>query len=205
LGTDDLFKKRRNAVSLTRKKFNKGKKRDLVLIVAEGEKTEPLYFSGFKLSNVTIDGCGFNCDSLVRRAIRLKNKAIRDANPYDQVWCVFDRDSCQPENFRNAFDLAKMNGINIAYTNEAFELWYLLHFHFYDSALSRGQYEEKLTNLLGFKYEKNNPQMYDRLISLQPEAIRNANTLYGRYNPLDPERCNPSTTVHHLVQYLNQW
>lgn len=44
MGTDDLFKKRRHAELLKRKEGQRGKKRDRVLIVTEGERTEPLYF-----------------------------------------------------------------------------------------------------------------------------------------------------------------
>ena len=205
MGTDDIFKKKRDRVELSRKKFNRGKKRDLVLIVAEGQKTEPLYFSGFRLSNVKVIGCGYNSDSLVSHAVYLKKQAIKNGEPYDQIWCVFDRDSCSPENIINAFRIANQNEIHPAFTNEAFELWYLLHFNFYDSALSRNQYSDKLTESLGFKYRKKTHDMYDRLLPLQPNAIRNAIALLGRYSQSNPERDNPSTTVHHLVQYLNQW
>ena len=205
MGTDDLFRKKRDSVDLKRRQFNKGKKRDVVLIVCEGSKTEPLYFNGFKLVNVKIKGRGYNSDSLVELAIREKGKAIRNKEPFDQIWCVFDRDSCPRDNFNNAFILAKQNKINTAYTNEAFELWYLLHFNFYDSAMSRTQYSDKLSELLQFKYEKNNSDMYNILLPLQKNAIQNATKLLGQYPHLNPERDNPSSTVHELVCYLNQW
>ena len=46
---------------------------------------------------------------------------------------------------------------------EAFEIWYMLHFNFYDSALSRNQYKEKLSELLGRPYKKNDEDMYQLL------------------------------------------
>lgn len=205
VGSDDLFKKRRNTVDLKRKQFCRGEARDRVLIVTEGSKTEPYYLSSFRLTNVTIKGCGYNTDSLVQHAIELKKNASKNREPYHQVWCVFDRDSFPAEGFRTAFKLAELNGIYVAYTNEAFELWYMLHFNFYDSALSRHQYGSILSKLLGFSYQKNDSGIYDRLLPLQDVAIHNAEALLRRYDPLDPESHNPSTTVHHLVKYLNQW
>jgi hypothetical protein len=63
-----------------------------------------------------------------------------------------------------------------------------------------------LTERLGIPYRKNNPDMYYLLEDWQPTAIRNAQTLldsYGSHH--NPERDNPSTTVHYLVQELNKY
>lgn len=204
MGTDDLFRKRQQG-KLKRTIRNRGEVRPRILIVCEGEKTEPLYFQGFRLSNVVAEGFGANCDSLVEIAIDLKRKAIKDKEPYDQIWCVFDRDSCPPQNFNRAFELASSHQIQIAYTNEAFELWYLLHFDYHDSALSRKQYGRKLSKALKFKYQKKNPQMFDLLYTRLPTAIRNAKRLMNNYNTINPECDNPSTNVHTLVEILNKW
>jgi len=124
---------------------------------------------------------------------------------YAQVWCVFDRDSFPAERFNAALDLARRYGIRVAYSNEAFELWYLLHFHYHNSATSRQNYGEMLTARLGRPYKKNDPHLYEELIDLQPNAIRNAQKLLDYYSPAhNPERDNPSTTVHLLVQELNK-
>ncbi|MEP7343188.1 MAG: RloB family protein [Acidobacteriota bacterium] len=88
--------------------------------------------------------------------------------------------------------------------NEAFELWYLLHFHYYDAAIPRREYCAKLTDLLGHKYEKNSKTIYDELLSRQATAIRNAEKLFSSYKPCKPESDNPSTTVHLLVKALNE-
>lgn len=109
------------------------------LIVCEGEKTEPNYFEKFRVPKKIFDvvGIGANTASLVEKAIDLRGKSIVS---YDEVWCVFDRDSFPAQNFNNALSLAKNNNINVAYSNEAFEIWYLLHFHYHDAATSRAQY-----------------------------------------------------------------
>jgi hypothetical protein len=170
---------------------------NVFLIVCEGEKTEPNYFISFpvdkKIIEVDIKGLGANTDSLVKKAIELKNSAIKSRSPYVQVWCVFDRDSFSPQNFNNAFALAEQNQIRIAYSNEAFELWYLLHFNYHDAGIAREQYVEKLDRLLEEKYLKNSELMYKKLLDKQESAIRNAKRLFNSYSPIfDPEKNNPS-------------
>ena len=174
--------------------------RKLYLMVGEGEKTEPNYFRKFRIpvKEIDIRGIGDNTLSLVSQAVALKN-----GGQYDRVWCVFDRDSFPPDQFNNALGKARAEGMKIAYTNQAFELWYLLHFHYFDAALDRSQYKKKLTDLLGFEYRKNDDGMYDALRKRQPEAIRNAKRLMSQYASPNPENDNPSTTVHELVEELN--
>ena len=60
-----------------------------ILIVCEGENTEPSYFNQFRLSSATVKpvGEGYNTLSLVSRAIELANE-----KNYEKVWCVFDKD-----------------------------------------------------------------------------------------------------------------
>jgi len=118
---------------------------------------------------------------------------------------VFDRDSFKTANFNDAFFLAQKNRIKIAYSNESFELWYLLHFSFYNTAISRKQYGKLLDDLLGHKYEKNSREMYSEIFHLQHTAIKNADRLLSSHDPINPESNNPSTTVHLLVLELNRF
>lgn len=205
MGSDDLYKRKRELKEFKRRVGTRGKDRDLILIVCEGEKTEPYYFKGFRLTNVTVIGTGFNTQSLVERAYDLKTQAIVDKRRYDQVWCVFDRDSFNPESYNNAFFLADKYQMRVAYSNEAFEIWYLLHFNYYDAALSRDQYIDKLSHLLGHKYEKNSPLTYNEIYKYQDNAIQRAVQLRLRYSNPNPEKDNPSTTVHLLIQELKKW
>ncbi len=183
--------------------------RDRFLIVCEGAATEPNYFRAFPvqadLVEVDIKGIGANTKSLVEAAIRRKQEAHRNGKPYNQVWCVFDRDVFPAANFNEAFRLAGANGIRTAYSNQCFELWYYLHFHFIDTALHRHAYGNKLTDLIGRKYEKNDTCMYAHILNRQTTAIRNAKTLLNRYASHNPEKDDPSTTVHLLVEALNEF
>ncbi len=176
--------------------------RQRFLIVCEGEKTEPNYFNSFRVPGVVVDvrGIGENTVRLVERAIKLMEE-----DDYDQVWCVFDRDIFPVKNFNAALRLAEKHGIKVAYSNEAFELWYVLHFNYHQSATARHLYVERLNDLLGVRYEKNRLDMYERLKDRQETAIRNAEKLLDTYQPHRPAHDNPSTTVHLLVQELNRF
>jgi RloB-like protein len=190
----------------------KVKNRRWFLIVCEGEKTEPNYFRSFavdtKVIKLDIKGEGKNTKSLVEKAIELKNDSEYDES--DRFWCVFDRDingknSNDAQNFNTAMTLAKNNGIKVAYSNDAFELWYLLHFHFYNTGISRKAYQNMLTKLLGHEYHKNSETIYEELKNKQQDAIKHAKRLLLEYDSHNPESDNPSTTVHLLVEELNSF
>ena len=177
------------------------------LIVCEGEKTEPNYFRKFPenpevYDRIDIHGTGYNTVSLVKEAIRLKSEAQTRKEPYIEVWCVFDKDDFSIEQFQSAITLAGKNQIRCAYSIEAFELWYLLHYNFYDAALSRDQYKEKLTDLLGKVYSKNEEGMYQLLQKRQSIAIQNARKLYALQHTRPLSEQNPITTVFGLVERL---
>jgi hypothetical protein len=190
----------------TRKKF---------LIVCEGEKTEVNYFKAFTVPKkiaVTVKGEGKNSLSLVEKAIKIIDNLKQD-DSFDQIWCVFDKDNCSKEQFNQAERLAKENNIKIAYSNEAFEIWFILHFQYLDIATSRSKYPKILTTQMkkyGLlneqeKYEKNREDMYEKLKPYQRTAITNAAKLIqdrdeAKKHPFD---ANPSTTVQELVQELN--
>ena len=175
------------------------------LIICEGRKTEPNYFEGFRVPGrvLEITGVARNTLSLVDEAVRLKQKPGAEA--YDQCWCVFDRDSFAPDAFNSAIQKAEAAGFRVAYTNEAFELWYLLHFDDHRSALSRRQYEPLLADRLGHAYRKNSRSMYQELAARQEQAVRRAERLLAEYGAAhNPQQDNPCTTVHLLVQELNK-
>jgi hypothetical protein len=65
--------------------------------------------------------------------------------------------------------------------------------------------EDKLSELLGVKYRKNDSTIYQQLLAKQEIAIKYARKLLESYNSIDPERNNPSTTVHLLVDALNEF
>ena len=190
----------------------KDKSRRWFLIVCEGEKTEPNYFRSFpvdtKVIKLDIKGEGKNTKSLVEKAMELKSNAEYDEK--DRFGCVFERDKNpknpnDSQNFNSAITLARNKGIDVAYSNDAFELWYLLHFHFYNTGISRQDYQNMLTKLLGHEYKKNSETIYEELKDKQQDAIKHAKRLLQEYDRPNPETDNPSTTVHLLVEELNSF
>lgn len=176
--------------------------RQRFLIVCEGAKTEPTYFQQFRVPSlvVNVEGLGYDPRQLVDKAIDL-----RRADDYDQVWCVFDRDSWPIDNFNGAIAKAQKQKIQIAYSNEAFELWYLLHFNYHDTGIPRHEYITRLHTLLGKPYAKNSLTIYAELESRMDDALRNAEQLMAQYDPPTPAADNPSTTVHLLVKELRRF
>jgi len=195
-------KNTRNTRGYSLRKVDVREVKQRFLIVCEGKKTEPNYFRGFRVPKdvMEIQGLGENPSKLVQSA-----KIFKEQGEYDQVWCVFDRDSWTEEDFNNAIHSAESYDFKIAYSNEAFELWYVLHFDFLNSGIPRKDYRVKLTSLLGKKYEKNSLTIYNDLIEKQIVAIKNAEKLLQQYEPQEPVKDNPSTTVHLLVQELNKF
>jgi len=122
-----MSKREQNSCRYSPRKVNTRKVRQRFLIVCEGEKTEPNYFNSFRVPKdviqIEVKGVGENPSKLVESA-----KDLKKQEDYDQVWCVFDRDNWLPQDFNNAIQNAENQNFNVAYSNEAFELWYVLHF-----------------------------------------------------------------------------
>ncbi len=178
-----------------------------ILIVCEGEKTEPSYFKSFPekpdvFDSLDVEGIGNNTIFVVKKAIELRDKALKEGTPYIEAWAVFDKDDFSQADFEAAINIAVENRIHVAYSIECFELWYLLHFNFYDTAMHRKDYFDKLSVLLKQKYEKNNENMYSLLRTRIDTAIKNASKLYVRQMSLPLEVQNPVTLVYELVQKL---
>jgi hypothetical protein len=202
MGHDKLFRKK-NVLTRSVKTLKPRK----ILIICEGTKTEPNYFKMFKANPdvfdaIEIQGTGCNTVSLIREAIRKKNDANQKNEPYIETWCVFDKDDFSNDDFEKAINMAKQNQIKCAYSIEAFEIWYMLHFNYYETAFSRSQYKEKLSELLKKTYLKNDPDMYVLLSKRQSKAIQNARKLFDRQCLLPLKERNPITTVFQLVERL---
>jgi hypothetical protein len=218
----DEYVKNRFAYRGTSRKENIKSKRRFFLIVCEGEKTEPNYFESLKdsLPKGVLDVCDFkivgtgnNTKSLVKKAKQLRIDFEKDTNkPIDKLWVVFDKDSFTPDSFNSAIqECMNKQDIACAWTNEAFELWYLLHFNYYNTGISRRQYQQKIEEnfqskgLQGYTYQKNSTGMYKILnqYGSLKDAIKNAKMLETLYlGQSDFANQNPCTMVHKLVEEL---
>lgn len=188
------------------------------LIVAEDSKSSLLYFKGFPIDGTRLEvypvGGAGDPQNVVQRAIDLRDHALAHAAPYAEVWAIFDRDDWPLDRFQAAFSKARSKGIRAIWTNEAFELWYVLHFVPRITAMGRAEYKPWLDQSfrLGKPYDKADPTIYSLLHGHQKEALKNADRLLAEYENSGqkeerrfPERQNPSTNVQKLVRELNEF
>jgi len=196
--------------------------RQYFLIVCEGVKTEPNYFKAIRdalprgvIRFIDIQGEGKNTLNLIEETIKIREReAMLNGKNYDQTWTVFDKDSFPDQNFNNAINKGEgqKNKINCAWSNEAFELWYLLHLEFVNTPMSREDYKPRIENWLSrklgipFKYRKNEPDMYEILQKHgdEKQAILWAEQLEENFGGYEFSAHNPCTKVHRLVFELNK-
>ncbi len=196
--------------------------RNLFRIYCEGENTEPEYFKSFPINTETevfAIGLGRSKTALVEKVIELlqEDGFLENQANYDkdrQLWCVFDFDTNgekgEREDFDNAIELAHKNGLKVAYSNDAFELWFILHFQYHESALTRHEYYKMLNRYLECNYEKDGKtkafsrSLYWLLLANQEKGIQNAKRLHE--SKMTESYCdqNPCTTVYQLVEALNE-
>lgn len=187
-----------------------------ILIVCEGTKTEPNYFEAFKKFNrgtnvydIEVKGMGANTTSVVDKAIDLKNKGY-----YDRVWAVFDKDSFSDDKFNSAIIKAEQNGICCAWSNEAFELWYLYHFVNRTTGMSRTEYKKAISDAVNkspnfkkkskFVYAKNDERNFEIMTKYgsMDNALKFAEAQSQKYTDKRYATHTPCTMVFKLVHQL---
>ena len=186
------------------------------LIVCEGKKTEPNYFRAFterwsEVKEIKVAGCGCSTCQLIIEAKKLREKLDRERMvPFDRVWLVFDKDEFK--DFNKAIAKAKKEGMNCAWSNQAFELWYVLHFQYLVTGVDRKQYIEMIEDKVRkasknkkFEYKKNDVGFYQILQEHGDEdvAFKNAEKLRNRHKGKSNYAAhNPRTEVDLLVDEL---
>ena len=187
-----------------------------ILIVCEGENTEPSYFNQFRITSAKVKsvGEGYNTVSLVNRALILAQQGS-----YDQVWCVFDKDDFKENDFNSAIQIAEANNFGVAYSNQSFEYWLILHFNDHQGGgMHRDSYNEKINVLLKpFKvvYDGNGTKLIeedffelldgidDKTSKKRVElAIVRAERNFNYFDQINPAKEESSTTVFRLVREL---
>ena len=210
------------------------------LIVCEGTRTEPNYFAGLLeyfyerggrdlTPFVEIQGLGLGTDKLVRSAENffeiVETEYGRMRLPHGKVAAVFDRDAFGKGSFNHAIKLADlqrkkysdMESCIAAWSNESFELWIYLHFHYTDSAMDRHELNAKLTEIFRAGGLVTGRNSYSSAIKTRETifqdilkcggrpatALRNAERLSRMYlNDTKYADQNPRTEVWRLVKAL---
>ena len=174
--------------------------RQSFLIFCEGQ-TEAGYFSSFKKRTKSLNGG--NALAVVQEAVTKKNAAT---NIVDQYWVVFDKDATSDADFRLAIQIALNNNIHPIWSNQSFELWFILHFRNFAQACHRNQYQRILRNHIpdynsADKSSEQGKQLYIRTRALIEFAISNAIEAYESFNVPDEHR-ESSTTVYKLINAI---
>jgi hypothetical protein len=184
---------------------------DYILIVCEGEKTEPFYFQGLKeahrLSNANI---------VIMRADGTDQMSIVDtaedrlSEGYNRVFCVFDRDG--HANYDAALtrvarsEPGKSGQITAITSWPCFEFWLLLHFRYSSAAFvaagRRSACEQVLRELRKEfpNYNKGHKSVFADLQGNLDDALKHARRLAAE-NKRTRSR-NPATAMHELAGYL---
>ena len=194
-----------------------------VLIVCEGTKTEPKYFQvikkelGLTSADIDIDDThGPTPNAIANRAIR-KIKEAKDAgNPYDKIFCVFDRD--RHEDFYTASDKMVKHSCTLARSWPCFEYWLLLHFDYKrtnfketgkitksDACIAMLEKRIKKENNLP-KYRKNYND-FEALMDRLDDAIKNSRQSLKDKKSMEKdsttiEKNITATEVHKVVECL---
>lgn len=187
--------------------------RAIILIVCEGVETEYRYFEAMRkregLLTVTLEvvPAGRQTGRLVQQAIDLRRQRAQqpEALPYEEVWCVFDREAAhEPADFPAAIIRADREQLALAISNPCFEYWYLLHYRETDRPFRDA--EEVIEALRGNDclpgYQKIQ-DVFERLLERREQALERAERLYERHPDQERDRFpNPSTLVQQLVRRL---
>ena len=199
----------------------------LFLIVCEDKKTEPYYFERFikEFPEETVFlravGTGMSSLGVVEQSLIEKNKLAEESNKsVDEVWTVFDKDDAEKsvgnaERFKSAFKKAQELKHRVAYSNEVFELWLLLHLanvpvekpiprlEIYNSINAKVKENPKYKD---FEYEHGNTNIVDIVTEIgnEEKATERAQELLKSHNGTPPIDANPSTTVHILIRRLRE-
>jgi len=200
----------------------------IILVVCEDIKTEVKYFNGF-ISEELKDhlylksvGTGENSLGVVQQAVAERatfNSRFR--KEVDETWAVFDKDDLDQSDgnrlrFESAFTLGTKEEVSIAYSNESFELWLLLHFARIDPSVALGrreiekQLQEVVKGYLGydtFQYVHGDDQIITILFEIgsESDAIERAESLLEFHGQTSLIAANPSTTVYKLINSIRGW
>jgi hypothetical protein len=216
-------------------------------IFCEGKNSEPIYFKWFETPKIKIITHG-DQKSMCKNVNKTITKCLKDGilkktenGKYElyeegmEIWCAFDRDkgangiSIDEGNvdFASAMTIAENSPLKIAWSNDSFDLWILLHIedvvNELEQAKNRTYYFEKLTTY--FKEHPNPNELLQRalihnkfsyeqdikikqiilpeIISKTTIAIQRAKHLFELHkNENDFAKKMPCTTVFQLIERL---
>ena len=217
------------------------------IIFTEDKVSERVYFKSFETGNVKVNAIGNQKSKIANVFNAIKH--CQDNTLFDeddkiseegiQVWCVYDRDfSCDPNetnqndiSFNESLLNAKAHNIKVAWSNDSFELWVLLHFEDVEctEVLLRDRYYDRLTKIMeaneelcknfseaiakgyySYKDTFKNKRNFKKYVLPELQEVKRRTRAIERAENLEQqhlskrkahEKC-PCTMVHHLVKEL---
>lgn len=172
-----------------------------LLVVCEGT-TEQEYIDGLRRyignPSVLIRFCRERGtpDKIIELAQREVRDQAQNRNPgFDEIWCVFDRDS--HDHFNGPIQTAILRNYKLAVSNPCIELWLLIHHRASPGQQHRDHVQDMLKRH-DVGYEKH--IRFERYVSGIPDAVRIAHRLEAMAQE-EGERPfrNPSTSFYKLV------
>lgn len=190
------------------------------LIVTEGTDTEPAYFGAIRdkintcdHNRINLEICGEG-DNTLNLLMRAQNRVLASPNGYKHVWIVYDTDDFPAEHIDQTAKLCselstEETVYHAIWSNQCFELWFLLHFSYMHSDLYRAEYWPKISEQLSYigkgEYRKNRPDMYEILYPMLDKAIANAKRLNDENENKLPSKSAPGTKVYELIETLKPY
>jgi hypothetical protein len=147
---------------------------------------------------------------VVRAAIEEREKLIVAArksalrgNRLDycfRVWAVFDKDD---HDVHEALEMARLNSIDIAFSNPCFEIWPLLHYENYGAQNDRHTVQRRLSALMArYDHDQGGVIDFDEIKDSFPDAYERAARLNAARAAENCEGGCPSTTAGELVRKI---
>jgi hypothetical protein len=208
MGTDDLHKRKQTSRSNRKTK----KERVNILIACEDEKSSKYYLNGL-IKFLDLGGKVITLPkSKGTEPLQVLNHLIEKSEKYKYLdrWIVIDRD--QHSTFSQALIESKKQNIKVAYSNEAFELWLILHFKDLQRYTNRKDLEKILddeiikNNISKSGYSKSDDEIFQKVYSRQNDAIKRAKNLINIFQnnngEINPTKNNPSTNFYQLIEEL---
>ncbi|RPD38161.1 RloB family protein [Chitinophaga barathri] len=221
------------------------------IIFCEDDNSEPLYFRSFSNDKIKVNAIPnqkqgkLNILNALQKC-KADGLVAFDANCYrlidgitEHIWCVYDRDleSEQWENisdedhleFDYSIQTAQQTGLHVAWSNDAFELWILLHFEdmparqrlhrnyiygrlteIFKVITPRTEELDAITGNIHFNYKNSFKKRSHFLKHILPLLKNNTSAAITRAEELEAQFANavpfhmrnPCTLVHHLVKEI---
>lgn len=191
-------------------------------IVCEGEKTEPLYFTGMRNAlkpefrnriHIVVRGTGLHTVDLFDYALR----ECRLSGNYDHVWLVYDRDDFDLREFDSVAQKCVCNScgrtaFHALWSNPCVEIWLLLHFGYTTAEMTSGEAIAKVDTVfrreLKHPYTKTGEGLFNELRDRMHKAEENADRLkmwHENQGSHLPSKMNPGTALPGIIRMLSEY